>query len=437
MTQFSENINEPFLYHALQHMQEGYIFTNNRWIIEVFNASAAKIFEMAGTDAKGKHLLETWPEIFSPLKSKLEADAAASEYSYEVSHRHSGSGDSALEIRAYKSADGVAVFVRDIELNSSEQRFKLLVQDGSDLVTIFDQDGVYKFASPTAINVLGVGPDLLIGRNVFDFIHPDDRETARLQFKLVENEHRIMMPPFRYKHYNGEIRWMETIITNRLKDPVINGIITNSRDVTERINQEIALKKILERFNTVSKATSDAIWDLDFVTKTITWNKGLTGLFGYDLEYTSMDWWKGNVHPDDLEPVLAHFNKMIKSGIIKSRLEYRYRSADGSYKNVFDRSYIHFDESGLPTRIIGSMQDITSLKKHIAEIELQNAKLREISFIQSHQLRAPLASLMGLISLLDPETSSPEDVYEILPLLMRSAKEADDVVRAITEKASS
>jgi len=320
-------------------------------------------------------------------------------------------------------------------LAQSERRFQLLVQDGSDLVTIFDQQGVYKFASPTAMNVLGVEPEALIGRNVFDFVHPEDRETAKLQFELIADQHRIIMPPFRYRHFNGETRWMETIITNRLNDPVINGIITNSRDVTERLNQEIERKKILQRYNTVSKATSDAIWDLDLRTKTITWNKGLKGLFGYNLEQSDMDWWKSKVKSEDLATILGIFDEHIKQGISKSKLEYRFQCADGTYKTVMDRSFIHFDEAGQAVRIIGSMQDVSEQRKYIAEIEIQNEKMREIARMQSHDLRAPLASFMGLVSLIDPDANDPDAILKILPLLKKSAEEVDAVIRAITKKA--
>ena len=91
----------------------------------------------------------------------------------------------------------------EIALAASEQRFKMLVQDGSDLITIFDPDGVYKYASPNSQQVLGIPSELLIGKNVFDFIHPDDRDAAKLQFKLLESEHQLKMPAFRYRHFNG------------------------------------------------------------------------------------------------------------------------------------------------------------------------------------------------------------------------------------------
>ena len=202
----------------------------------------------------------------------------------------------------------------EIALAASEQRFKMLVQDGSDLITIFDSDGVYKYASPTSQQVLGVAPELLIGKNVFDFIHPEDRDTAKLQFKLLESEHQLKMPAFRYRHFNGETRWMETIITNRMHDPIIDGIITNSRDVTDRINEEI------------------------------------------------------------------------------------------------------------------------EKKRHVAEIELQNSKLKEISWMQSHTVRAPLATLMGLISLMDHSSNDKPLFDETLPLLKKTAEDLDSVVRSILHK---
>lgn len=320
-------------------------------------------------------------------------------------------------------------------LSHSEKRYQLLVQGGSDLVTIFDRDGTYKYASPTALNILGLSAEKLIGKNVFDFIHPDDRPIAKLQFKLVETENRVLMPPFRYRHFNGETRWMETIITNRLTEPLISGIITNSRDVTERITREIESQKHLERFNTVSKATSDAIWELDLVTQLITWNRGLKGLFGHNFQETSMDWWKQMVHPDDLPRILSHFEQSILKGISNAKLEYRFNSAHAGYKNVLDRSFIHYDLSGKAVKIIGSMQDVSEEKKYITEIEDQNAKLREIARIQSHDLRAPLTTLMGLMNLIAMEEPDGQSIHEILPMLQKSAEEIDEVIRVITKKA--
>lgn len=85
----------------------------------------------------------------------------------------------------------------------------------------------------------------------------------------------------------------------------------------------------------------------------------------------------------------------------KSRLinEYRFRCADNNYKNVLDRSFLMYNESGELIRIIGSMQDVTAREKYIRTIEAQNERLKEIAWTQSHIVRVPLANIMGLVEL--------------------------------------
>jgi PAS domain S-box-containing protein len=79
-------------------------------------------------------------------------------------------------------------------------------------------------------------------------------------------------------------------------------------------------------------------------------------------------------------------------------------------------------------------RDITESLKHLRAIEAQNEKLREIAWMQSHVVRAPLARMMGLISLLERERELPADLREMLDFLYLSAKELDDVIGTITDK---
>ncbi|TKC62431.1 PAS domain S-box protein [Pedobacter hiemivivus] len=137
-------------------------------------------------------------------------------------------------------------------LAASEQRFKALVQDGSDLVAILDPTGNYKYVSPTSKSILGIDPEQLIGKNAFDFIHKDDKEKVISQFGLLNEQKRVKIMPFRFKGVDSHYHWIETIITDMTEDPVVAGIVANSRDVTQRMEEELKTQDGIDRLREIA-----------------------------------------------------------------------------------------------------------------------------------------------------------------------------------------
>lgn len=320
-------------------------------------------------------------------------------------------------------------------LAASEQRFKALVQDGSDLVAIHDKYGNYKYVSPTSKSILGINPEQLIGKNAFDFIHKDDKERIISEFGSLAEQKRIKLMPFRFKGVDNQYHWIEAIITDMTDDPVVAGIVANSRDVTQRIKDEIKTEESIERFNTVSKATSEAIWDWDMQNGKVIWNKGIKGIFGHAKISHTRDWWYHHVHPEDLKDILSKIQLLIKQKKSRLNAEYRFLCADGTYKSVLDRAFLTFSRSGEPLRMIGSMQDITDRVNYIAAVEEQNQRLREIAWLQAHEVRAPLACIMGLSKILLDNTENESSRKESLQHLIYSADELDSIIKEIIKKA--
>lgn len=137
-------------------------------------------------------------------------------------------------------------------IKSSEMRFKALVQEGSDLIAILDTEGNYKYVSSTSSSILGIEPEYFIGKNAFDFIHPEDKDKTIASLLTISELKKVTTEPFRFKNKNNEWRWVETVLTDMFDNPAINGIVANSRDVTERVNADIEknlLSKISIAFN--------------------------------------------------------------------------------------------------------------------------------------------------------------------------------------------
>lgn len=132
----------------------------------------------------------------------------------------------------------------------------------------------------------------------------------------------------------------------------------------ERKRNEDALKLSQERFELVTRATSDAVWDWNLYSDEIWWNEGVTKLFGYSSEEmgTEKEAWRLRLHPDDRERVLRDLSNHIDSGKANWAAEYRFQRKDRTYAFVIDRGYVVYDENEMPVRMIGSLMDVTDRK---------------------------------------------------------------------------
>ncbi len=325
------------------------------------------------------------------------------------------------------------------KLKQSEQRFKSLVQEGSDLISILDCDLNFIYSSPACKTCLGLEPEEILGKNFSDYIHKGDFENIKPHLEKLNNTKSVQLPSYRIKNMAGEWRWIETIVTDLKSDEAVGGIVMNSRDITDFILQEKKLRESLERYNIVAKATSDLITDYDIDSRRMKFSETIYDMFGYsEREVVEKgSWWEEKIHPEDFQRIKPLMHEIYENRKKKLTTEYRFRCADGSYKYILDRSYLLLDKEGEPGRIIASMQDITERKQHLIAIEEHNERLKEIAWTQSHVVRAPLAKVMGLIDLLKNYKNDLDNVDEILENILNSSQELDAIIRKIAIKTES
>ena len=156
---------------------------------------------------------------------------------------------------SYNGHRAICATVRDVTarrraeeaLRRSEERFRSLVRYASDIIVILDGEGEILYESPAVERVLGFTAQERMGNNVFDFLHPEDREpTARRFAELTMEPGGRISAEYRTRSKGGDWKYFEAIGVNLLEDPVIKGIVVNSRDVTERRRTEQALAEIRE-----------------------------------------------------------------------------------------------------------------------------------------------------------------------------------------------
>ncbi|MDI1315948.1 PAS domain S-box protein [Flavobacterium sp.] len=159
----------------------------------------------------------------------------------------------------------------------------------------------------------------------------------------------------------------EQKIMNALSIPIPeqNLIISTVMDVTDQVQAQKIIHESNERYEYVTKATSDAVWDWDLITDGIYYGEGFDRLFGYkiDAHQNNSAFWKSNIHPDDNESVLATIYNIINGKENKWMAEYRYKKSNGDYAFVNDKGIVIRDATGKAKRMVGAMQDITKQKE--------------------------------------------------------------------------
>ncbi|HET9077914.1 MAG TPA: EAL domain-containing protein [Acidimicrobiales bacterium] len=117
-------------------------------------------------------------------------------------------------------------------LEASERRFRALVGNSWDIITLHSVDGRYIYCSPAVTRQMGYRPEELIGTDPFTYIHPEDSHAGEVFRDVAAGTRRSARIEFRFRHQNGSWRWMESTAHNRLDDPAICAVVVTTRDVT-------------------------------------------------------------------------------------------------------------------------------------------------------------------------------------------------------------
>ncbi len=244
---------------------EGVVVVDERGTITYANPAAEHILGWSAQDLVGRPR-EEFPGLGA---HELPLEGAESG-EYEITRR-----DGHSITVAYSSSPiledghnrGLVIAFRDVSerrqaeeaLRRSEERFRSLVQNLTDVITVLDPDGRMQYLSPSIEHVVGYTPDELVGRNCFELVHPDDRErvASALRERAEDRLASSAGTQFRFRHRDGSWRDIEAVSTNGLADPAIRGIIVTCRDITERQQIEQELRVAKEAAEAASRAKSD------------------------------------------------------------------------------------------------------------------------------------------------------------------------------------
>ena len=126
----------------------------------------------------------------------------------------------------------------------TQARYEALVRHSTDVVLVLNDRQEIKFASPAVRSVLNVDPDSIVGRNLIEMVHPDDRSAgAAFLHRLTHEPAKAALMQWRLTLPGQSVRHLETMGSNLLNEPEVQGIVLNSRDVSERRQMEEQLRQ--------------------------------------------------------------------------------------------------------------------------------------------------------------------------------------------------
>ncbi len=158
----------------------------------------------------------------------------------------------------------------------SEQHFRSLIENASDVITLVDRRGIILYESPAFHRVSGFGPSEVTGRPVMEFIHPQDVPVVtQAMARTIRKPGHDTPIEFRVRHKNGSWMTLEATGTNLLDDPAVQAIVVNSRDITER-KRAIELERDKEAAEVANKAKSTFLANMSHELRT-----PLNAIIGY------------------------------------------------------------------------------------------------------------------------------------------------------------
>ena len=258
-------------------------------------------------------------------------------------------------------------------LRDSEELFRSLVHNSSNLTVLTDAKGIVTYVSPQCESVIGHPGENFIGQMMSDIIYPgiiypDDVTRCLQAWEQVAHQGQELRE-FEYRIIDGQgaVRWISHSAKQTPVDGRFLGMLNTIRDITEHKQMELAIQESEERLREVLENSLNASYKRNLQTNTYDY---LSPIFARISGYT-LDEMKtlptetvlGLMHPDDrieFEHVMA---KSMSGATGKEyHVEYRFKHKEGHYRWFQDQFTISRDASGQPLALIGSVSDITERK---------------------------------------------------------------------------
>ncbi|MFN7044508.1 MAG: PAS domain-containing protein [Flavobacterium sp.] len=269
--------------------------------------------------------------------------------------------------------------------------------------------------------IVGLKREQVLGKNLWSFF-PQIKNTIH---EIKYTEAIVNQSTVSFQTFLEELNlWVEVSVY-----PSKAGLSIYYKDITNTKAYEDALKASNDRFEKSTAATNDAIWDWDIEKNSLYRGEGFTKSFGYKFpsfiyDTNILDLIKSRVRPDQADEVINSLKEAISNPKTENwKKEYWYKKASNEYAFIINNGVIIRDKKGKAMRIVGALQDITSLKEQEDSLRILNKKLEkqakallssnqeleQFAYIASHDMQEPLRMVTSFLTHLEKKYSDVLD----------------------------
>jgi PAS domain S-box-containing protein len=323
------------------------------------------------------------------------------------------------------------------KLRRSERHYRSLIRGAVDMIIILNEDFTLRWGSLSSSRITGYTPEDIYGKNILDFLHPDDIQAGREALeRILSNPSEQQNIMVRFRHKDGSWHYHEAVENNLLDDPAVKGIVLNSRDITDRVALDNELLRSEKYFRALIENAYDIIAVLNRDGTMGYLSPSLEKLSGFTLEERLGKDAFQFFHPDDLPVVMEAFTRGLEQPGGKDRVEYRWQHKDGSWRW----------QEAVATNLIGDpvVQGIVVNARDITERKLAEKTLRDSEeMYRTLMLIAPdavsIADLEGNFVYVSPKTvqlHGYENADEMLGMSSLDLIAPEDHAKAVSSLAA-
>ena len=266
-------------------------------------------------------------------------------------------------------------------LRESEEYFKAIIQNSSDIIFILDKLGTITYASPSIERFLGYEPEEVIGKRTLDLIVSEDKPKAIADFGRALLTKEVPIPNvFRIRHKDGTEHVLEGIGNNLLDNPIVAGFVMNVRDITERKQAEEALQESENRYRALVENASDMVYRTDENGYFTFVNPAALRITEYKEEEIIGIHYTTWIRPDMHDNAIKFFGRQFVKGIQNTYSEYPILTKEGQEVWIGQNTQL-IVEDGHVVGFQAVSRDITDRKRIMEALQDSENRYRELSII--------------------------------------------------------